>query len=142
MQPVVEPLDPAIEQKISARFKQALALLNSADKVKASQLALDAWNQMPEPRFGWDVSLSKTRVLVHILREAGQYEPAIDVLKQHLQSRFYQEYQYHPYFLLGTVYFAMGDMDSARENFRIADRISRGRCFVDENPAFKKLLKA
>lgn len=141
MQPVVKPLEPAIEQNIRASFKEALVLLKSGETVKAAQIALEGWDRMPEPRFGWDVSLSKTRVLVHILREAGQYESAIAVLRQHLQSKFYQEYQYHPYFLLGTVYFVMGDMNAARENFKIADEISGGRCFRDENPEFEKLIQ-
>lgn len=142
MEKVVEALDPEIEKAVREEFRRALVQLKAADKKGAAATAQNAWRRMPAPAFGWDWSLSKVNTLVYILREAGEFQPAIQVLQEQLSSKFYRDYQYHPYFLLGTVYFAMGELQMARENFRVADRISEGRCFIDEDPAYKVLAKA
>jgi len=141
LEKVVETLDPAIDQRVMEELSRALAQLEAGDKSGAVATALNGWSQIPAPVFGWDVSLMHVDTLVYILRNAGEFQPAIRILNEQLSSAFYRDYQYHPYFLLGTVYFAMGELQTARENFKIANRISRGRCFIDEDPAYKALAK-
>jgi tetratricopeptide (TPR) repeat protein len=141
LEKVVETLDPAIEEVVREELGRALDQLKAGDKSGAAATALNGWRQMPAPVFGWDVSLMNVDTLVCVLRQAGEFQPAIQVLNEQLSSAFYRDYQYHPYFLLGTVYFAMGELQVARENFKIADRISTGRCFIDEDPAYKALAK-
>ncbi len=140
MEIIVKPLDPKLDQEIEHDFTQALNFLRDGDKSSAAAAAQRGWARMPAPVFGWDSSLSYLRAAVRIYREAGEFNRAIDLLQQHLKSEFYRDYEYHPYFLLGTVYFAMADMESARSNFKTANQISKGRCFVGEAPAYKKLL--
>lgn len=107
MEKVVETLDPAIEKIVREELGRALDQLNAGDKSGASATALNGWRQMPAPVSGWDVSLMNVDTLVYVLRQAGEFQPAIRILNEQLSFAFYRDYQYHPYFLLGTVYFAM-----------------------------------
>lgn len=137
----VPELDPEVYQQAGALIRQSKQALECGNKENAALLASQAWELVPNPKYGWDSSLSLVRSLVRLLRESERYNDAIAIARGHLESEFYLEYQYHPYFLLGTVHYAMGELENARECFLQAHRIGGARAFLDEPKEYLELVR-
>ncbi len=135
MRPVLD-VDP-----IYAVLAKAKPAVESGDNQLASQYSDEAWALVPEPRFGWDSSYICTHHTVKILRRAGLYDKAIALVNSYMTSGFHLDYQDGPYFWLGTLHFEIGEMEEAFGLLKRANSMSGGRCFLEEDPKYKKFLK-
>ncbi|MBR0565975.1 hypothetical protein J5J83_07590 [Azoarcus sp. L1K30] len=125
-------LDIAIRDKIDAAFRNARQKFNDGDIPSALAIATEAWHSLPEPKFGWDVSKSYTHAYASLHRDAGVFDEAIKVMKALFASGTVRPNQDRPHFILGTIYYEMGDLENAKRSFAEANRISKGRCFNEE----------
>lgn len=137
----VNTLPQAVDAQILPVAEAALRELAAGNMDAASRLAIKVWSLVPEPKYGWDSSLSYMRAMVKVLRQSGSYGEAIEILNGHLTSDYYRDYEYHPHFLLGTVYYAIGQLESAKLHFKEAHKIGGMRCFQGEPPEYKQLIR-
>ena len=113
----------------------------SGDIATSTQLANEAWSHIPEPKFGWDVTYVCIGAMVKLLRRCGQHDQAMAIVNGYLQSPYYLDYQDGPHFWLGTLQYEKGDLAAAYQHFERANRMSRGRCFVEEDSKYKGFFK-
>ena len=66
---------------------------------------------------------------------------AVALMEASFASGSVRPYQDHPYFVLGTIYYEMGDMEQARYWLGEANRISKGRCFRDQPEKYRNVVK-
>lgn len=78
----MEDLDVKLRDELDLMFRETRAKMNSGDKDDAARLAEIAWQQFPEPKFGWDVSKSFTHALTEIYKDAGRYEDALKLMNK------------------------------------------------------------
>jgi tetratricopeptide (TPR) repeat protein len=137
----MEDLDPGIRDEIDKLFIRSKAKLDAGDKPGAIQDAELAWQNFPEPKFGWDVSKSFTHALAETYRDTEQFENALNLMQRLFASETVKPHQDGPRFIMGTIYFELGDQTNAKKWFAEADKISRGRCFKEENPKYRLFYK-
>lgn len=135
-------MEDAIRVPIYELFGKAKEATSHGNHAKAESLCDEAWARIPEPKFGWDVSYMCVLGMVKFLRSAGKHDKAIDLVNAYLASEFYSDFEDGPYFWLGTLHYEKGDLLKAFEYFDRANKMSRGRCFVEEEAKYKQFFKA
>ena len=134
-------MEDAVRVPIYELFAKAKRAILIGDTATADELCDAAWARMPEPKFGWDVTYVCLRGTVTYLRAAGRYDKALGLVNDYLASDYYLDYQDGPYFWLGTLHYEKGEMAKAYEHFDRANAMSRGRCFVEEDPRYVRFFK-
>jgi tetratricopeptide (TPR) repeat protein len=134
----MQVLDINIRNKIDTILIESYKELQAKNCETAIQLAIKAWEEIPEPKFGWDVSKSFTLGIAETYRDCKIYPPAIKFLEDLFSSNTVKEYQDGPYFMMGTTYYEMGDNNNALKWLTQANAISKGRCFREEDPKYLK----
>ena len=59
----MEQLDVSIRDEIDALMKQAKEQISAGEKAQGIKTAETAWDKVPAPKFGWDVSKSFAHLL-------------------------------------------------------------------------------
>jgi tetratricopeptide (TPR) repeat protein len=134
-------MSDTVRLPIDDLFQQAKQAIASGDHASAVQLCEEAWNRIPEPRFGWDTTYVRLGIFVKFMRASRSYDKPISIVNAYLGSEHYRDYQHGPYFWLGTLYFEKGDLETAFDYFQRANAMSRGRCFVEEDPRYKAFFR-
>lgn len=138
----MEDLDATVRDGIDALFIQARGKFKAGDKFGAIQEAEAAWNRLPEPKFGWDVSKSFTHALAKLYRDTGNVQSAIALMDELFASGTVKPYQDGPRFVMATIYFEIGDHENAMKWFDEASQISKGRCFHGEEKKYQAFYKS
>jgi len=131
-------LDESVLERIHAIQWRAKAALDRADHEQAAVLALQAWDAVPEPKFGWDRSYVFLFSLFRSTRLSRRRKEVIGIVNDYLRSDYYLAIEDGPHFWIGALSFEEGQLDTAFENLERAVQISRGRCFREEDPKYKK----
>ena len=134
-------LDITIRNQIDTTFRDARHSLAAGDIASALAIGASAWQSLPEPKFGWDVSKSYAHAYASLLRDAGVFDEGIKIMRALFESGTVKPHQDRPHFILGTIYYEMGDIENARRSLGEANRISKGRCFDGEDEKYFSLLK-
>ncbi len=129
-------------EPIYAILKMAKVAAESGNNASAARFCDEAWQLIPEPQFGWDSSYICTCHTVTILRRTMHYDKAISLVQQYLGSGFYQDFEYGPHFWLGTLYFEKGELTSAYSHLERANKMSKGRCFKEEDQKYRDFFRA
>lgn len=137
----MQDLDPNLRDQIDLAFRSARQLLDEGRTDLAIGTASAAWGRLPEPKFGWDVSKSYTHALAGLYRDAKRFREAVALMEALFASGTVLSYEDGPYFVLGTIYYEMGDMEQARHWLGEADRISKGRCFREQPEKYRRIIK-
>lgn len=136
----MEDLEASLRDEIDLMFIKSKSLLEAGDKIEAIRIAESAWRKLPDPKFSWDVSKSFAHALAETFRDAGVHDKALSVMNELFTSGTVMPHQDRPAFVLGTIYYEMGDMENARRWLSEANRISKGRCFRDEPEKYRKAI--
>jgi len=134
-------LDAALRDAILGLFALARKARDSENRVDAVRLSEEAWAQVPEPKFGWDVTYVFLSRMVRFFRDGGQIDEGIQLVNSYLGSGNHLDYEDGPYFWLGTLYFEKGELQKAYEHFVRAEKMSGGGCFREEDPRYKQFVK-
>lgn len=137
----MQDLDPNLRDQIDLMFRSARQFFNDGRTELAIETALAAWAKLPEPKFGWDVSKGYTHALAGLYRDAKHFREAVALMEALFASGSVRSHQDRPYFVLGTIYYEMGDMEQARRWLSEADRISKGRCFREQPEKYRAVVK-
>lgn len=101
----------------------------------------ELWNSIPEPKANTPDSFLVIMYAVKISMQAGDLDEAwqwATLAPKYNQARAdIGEAE----FLVGKVAFERGDMETAREQFVIANKKSRGKAFHGEDPKYKAIVK-
>jgi len=130
-------MDEPIRLQVYEKFGAALNALKTGDRRGAYDLGEEAWALVPEPKYGWDTSYMCLLMMVKALRGAGKCDPAIELVNGYVTSPHYAPHESGPYFWLGTLYFEKGDFAQAHSYLDRANKMSRGRDFVDEDKRYR-----
>jgi tetratricopeptide (TPR) repeat protein len=134
-------MDESIRVRVYDLFKQAKEALESDDNCAAELCCDQAWNIIEEPKYGWDSSYMCLLYAVRYLRGASCYDKAIALVDGYLTFGHHHSYEDGPYFWLGTLWYEKGELGKAFSYFKKANKISKGRCFVEENSKYKTFYK-
>ena len=137
----MQDLDISLRSQIDASFREARNQVNQSDLEAGVALAESAWGYLPQPKFEWDVSKSYVHALAGIYRDAGHFSEAVRLMDQLFASGTVKPYQDQPRFIMGTIYFEMGNLPEARRWLTEADTISKGRCFQQQPAKYKEVLQ-
>ena len=137
----MEDLNATVRDEIDALFIRGRGKFKAGDKSGALQDADAAWKMLPEPKFGWDVSMSYTHALAKIYRDTGNFSNAIALMNELFSSGTVEPYEDGPRFVMATIYFEMGDVEGAVKWFGEANKISKGRCFQGEDKKYQEFYK-
>lgn len=101
----------------------------------------ELWDSMPEPKVDIPNVYLVIEYAVKLSMQVGDIDSAwqwaILAPKYNRRRQDLGEAE----FLVGKVAFEKGDMDTARDQFAIANEKSRGRIFYDEDPKYKAVIK-
>ena len=121
---------------------QVLRLANASVKANKTKDARDlyhrAWDMIPEPKYAWDISQITLMRIARGLRDAGYFEEAL-VYANAIDECKPNPGDADPAILLGSIYYASGDLARARSCFYNAFQIAGKRGFRGENPDYLKL---
>lgn len=135
-------MDEAIRLRVYGLFTEAKECVARGNLDRAAHLCEEAWKLIPDPKYGWDSSYMCVLGMAQFLRGAQRYDRAIEIVQGYLDSEYHEEYQHGPHFWLGTLHFEKGELGVAYSCFDRANKISRGRCFRDEDPRYKAFFNA
>ena len=138
----MEDLQVALRDKLDLMYREARSRLAIGKLDEGILLAETGWKELPEPKFGWDVSKSYAHALALVYRDTNRYHEALSIMSELFKSGTVKSHQDQPYFITGTIYFEMGDVENARKWLEEANRISKGRCFRDEPEKYERFLKS
>lgn len=133
-------LDPTLRDAIDFKFRQARQQLKDGAKQAALVTATTAWESLPEPKFDWDVTQSYVLAFAGIYRDAQHYHQGIRLIEGLFSSGTVLPYEDRPRFVLGTIYYELGDLDNAKKWLSEASKISKGRCFREEPEKYRNLI--
>lgn len=136
----MQDLDISLRDEIDLAFRSAKQRLREGDIDVAVKLGEEAWSRLPEPKFGWDVSQSYVHALALMYRDSARFADGVALMDALFASGTVLEYEDRPRFVLGTIYYEMGDMENARRWLGEANRISKGRCFREEPEKYRKAI--
>jgi hypothetical protein len=135
-------MDESIRLAAYDLFRQAKEFVQAQDFATAERCCIQAWGLIPEPKYGWDSSYMCLLYAVKFLRGAKCYDVPMKLVHEYLLSGYYRDHEDGPYFWLGTLHYEKGEMAEAFNQFDRANRMSRGRCFKEEDPRYKAFYKA
>ena len=136
---MVQPLDPKVVERIYTRMRAGYAKLDEGDVSAAESIFLAAWDDVPEPKFSWDISeITVTRITRVFLRTGRLEEARLWAARIHECEP--EPGDGVPFILQGAVEFGAGRMDQARDFFARAFAASGRRAFRGEDPRFLKLI--
>ncbi len=110
---------------------------------EAIELTEKYWNNVLEPKMEQEISFHLIKVFVFLFSKKEDYESAIKWCE--IFDKYDFENSGRPDtgekdFLIGKVYYNCGKIDVAIEYFKIADKKSKGRCFLlDEGKEYKAI---
>jgi len=134
----VQTLDVLIRDKIDVILIESYREFQAGNCARAVELANNAWAEVPEPKFGWDVTNSFVIGIAETYRDCQLYEPAINLLNDLFSAKAVDSFEDGPYFMMGTTYYEMGDFENSLKWLSQANTISKGRCFREEDPKYLK----
>lgn len=134
-------IDESLRIQIYGYLAEASKKIDANELPEAEKLCRLAWGLWPEPKGDLDVSEVLLRAIVNRLRAIGAHEAALAYIAEFLESVPPGYDYYGPNFFIGTLQYEQGLLDSAREYFLKANAQSRGRCFVEEDPKYKKFFQ-
>ena len=77
----MQDLNEDIRDVIDELFIKSAQAQDAGDMVLAVQLAEQAWKQLPEPKFEWDVSKSFAHSVAETYRDAKLFDKALAVMQ-------------------------------------------------------------
>jgi tetratricopeptide (TPR) repeat protein len=130
-------LQVELRDAIDQIFRDARSSLNEGKVGEAIALGEKAWEKLPEPKYEWDVTNSYVEALALLYRDSQRFEEGLATMHALMASGLVLPYEDRPRFVLGTLYFEMGDLANARKWLNEANQISKGRCFRDEPEKYR-----
>lgn len=138
-------LDKITQEKIDKIIDDSDMIYNdgNGDIPKAIELLKKAWEELPsDTKFQYDDSFHIANFITVLSMEVEDYvtakEWAFITQKCNPSRGDIGEKE----FLIGQVAYAAGDMDEAYKYLKLADEVSNGLCFQEENPKYKKLARS
>lgn len=126
---------------VMSKLKEIGALVRISNYLTALDNLQKLWNEIPEPKVDTPNSYLVLEyavacsIKVKDLDEAQRWAALAPDFAQKRQDRGEVE------FLVGKVAFERGELQVAKENFRVSDAKSRGRIFEGEDPKYKQLIQ-
>jgi len=132
---------PEQEEEFFDQIDQVYELTESSEFEEAERLLLSLEESILDPKEYCSVGNILLDSIFSFYEQAGQIEKALpyfiretDFLKEVVQSESIK----HPvhFVTTGSIYYALNDLDSAREYFKIAYNLKKGSIFQDFNDDF------
>lgn len=124
-------------RELGAKVREAL---KNGNVEEAQSLLEQGWRLIPEPKSEYDISISKVLASIRLMAQSG---------KPSLAFKWIEELKYlpisaidaEPDFLIGMTFFELHDEDKAFLHLERANKLSKGRCFQDEDKKYLEFFK-
>lgn len=129
---------PLAEEKMAEMQKtgeQARAEIAAGNPDSAQVLLEKAWQLIPLPHAECHDSVSLARGAQRLMAFSAKPSLALRWISE-LKSLPVSDLDPGPDFLQGVTYYELGDLNRAYEHFQRSFMMSKGRCFVDEDPKY------
>jgi hypothetical protein len=136
---MVQPLDTKFVDLIYAKMREGYAKLEEGDTAAAEVFFLAAWNDVPEPKYSWDISQITVSRIARMFLRIGRLDEA-RLWTARIHDCDPEPGDGIPFVLQGAVEFAAENWDEARSYFKRAYEASGRRAFRGEDPRFLKLI--
>jgi tetratricopeptide (TPR) repeat protein len=136
----MQSLNIVLRDELDAEFREAKKLLREGHVQAGVKRSEAAWAKVPPPQFDWDVSQGYAHAIATAYRDAQRYADAVSIMEALFASGTVLDYEDRPRFVLGTIYYHMGDIENAKRWLSEANRISKGRCFRGEDEKYRLLI--
>ncbi len=133
--------DPSLLEPYNAYMQQTNTDYNAGDYAHAALLARQAWDLIPAPKEQYEESYYVAKKLYRYHLLLGQPEVAHDWAKTLLHCDLERFPDGEREFFYGKVNYELNRLDVAKEYLSIANKKSKGRCFLGEDDKYKALLK-
>ncbi len=134
----IPQLKPKIADAIESLFLEAKNALDRGDPDAAARARMQVWERLPEPKYQWDFSYVYLHGMVTYLRPARRnYDELTRIIEDYIASVYFDPADYGPHFWLATLAFERGDTEAAFKYFDTANKLTKGRCFAEEDPRFR-----
>ncbi len=133
-------LPPALDQEIENLWFEGGELVYNKAFEKAKTLMEGAWSKLPSPQENYSHSYWISRHLVEALIGLREFESASEWLKIHKSTALFRIDSGERDGLEGTLYYAQGNLEKAKECFEITNKKSDGRWFKNERLKHYKAL--
>lgn len=127
--------------RVTQLAEDAFTARRAGDLDTSLRLLVEAWDRLPEPKLECDESFFVVKAMIGTLLLKG--DPAgADEWSDHMMHADTERADCgEREFVIGRVAFALHDHDRARELLTIANRKSRGRCFIDQDRKYMRFFK-
>lgn len=136
-------LQSPIKEKFKSLVEQSNKQFDNGNHNESISLLEEAWDLIPEPKGIYsEESYHVVDDIIDTCFIINDFEKAKEWAGKLFLTGFARIDSGEKEFTSGRVAFALGDLDTAKEFFSIANRKSEGRCFEDpEDIKYLKLLK-
>ncbi|PKB13784.1 hypothetical protein [Janthinobacterium sp. 64] len=129
------PLATEKMSKMQEIGRQARAEIAAGNPDAAQALLEKAWQLIPLPRAQCHDSVSLARGALRLMAFSGKPSLALRWISE-LENLPVSDLDPGPDFLQGVTYYELCDLRRAYEHFQRSFTMSKGRCFVDEDPKY------
>ena len=135
-------LSSELEEKIDGLMDDSNEKYDEGNYEESIAILEDAWNQLPEPKGDYSESyeivmdICETYILLENYKKAKEWSELI------FNCALFRIDSGEREFLAGKVAYESGDLEKAKEWFKIANEKSDGRCFGDSDKKYKKFFKS
>lgn len=125
-------------RELGAKVREALKNDNAED---AQSLLEQGWRLIPEPKSEYDISISKVLASIRLMAQSRNPLLAFKWIGE-LKHLPISTIDAEPDFLIGMTFFELHDEDKAFFHLARANKLSKGRCFQDEDKKYLEFYKS
>lgn len=133
-------VEGALGEKIQELMEESNKQYGMRNYERSIQLLIDAWNELPDEKYPYDESF----LIIWGILDTAILIKDVGIMNTWVDKIFYADPERRDSgereMWAGRVAFESDDKDKALEYFNIANKKSRGRCFLTKDEKYKKFL--
>jgi len=132
-------LDQPVADAIFSVMTEGYEFAKKGETAVAGSRMQQAWDMIPEPKLGWDISTIAVLLIAKFYRSIGDYTKAHEWADRFLTLEHLPG-DGAPFILKGSIYYEAGDLAAAREWLKKGLEVGRRRAFSGEDPKYLRLV--
>jgi len=133
-------LTSELQEQIDNLISRSTEAHRAGDFPQFRKMLLEAWELLPQVKGSHSESYHIAKYLANNYLLTNNLSSAIQWSEELQKCAPYRADDGEREFVIGRVEFEMGRFENAKDHFKIANKKSRGRCFINQDPKYKKFL--
>ncbi|HDR7600124.1 hypothetical protein [Bacillus mycoides] len=135
-------LQSPIKEKFESLVNKSNDEFDKGNHNESITLLEEAWGVLPDPKGIYSESYHLVKDIIDTCFIINDFKKAKEWSDKIFLTGFMRIDTGEREFISGTVAFELGDLEIAKEFFRIANKKSEGRCFEDKDVKYLKFFKS